>query len=161
MREENEILEIYQRNVDAVYRISLSYLKSPQDAEDIVQSTFLKMIQHDGVFENVEHERGWLILTASNACKNHLKYWFYRKRDSSDILETIGGKDQENLDLLSMVLALPQRYKVATYLYYYEGFDTNEIAKILKKSPSTIRTHLERGRKYLRGLLEEENNYEK
>ncbi len=161
MRNEKEILEIYQRNVDAVYRISLSYLKNPQDAEDVVQNTFLKMIEKNVEFHNKDHERGWLILTAANSCKNHLVYWFSRKRDSYELLDLFPDQEKEDQSLLELVLSLPQRYKATLYLYYYEGFDTKEIAKLLTKSPSTVRTHLERGRKYLRTLLEEENDHEK
>ncbi len=161
MRDEKQILEIYQRNVDVVYRISLSYLKKPQDAEDVVQSTFLKIIEKNIEFDNQDHERAWLIRTATNACKNYLGYWFFRKRDSADLLDNLPGQDEEGESLLELVLSLPQRYKATLYLYYYEGFDSNEIAELLRKSPSTIRTHLERGRTYLKTLLEVDNNHEK
>lgn len=158
MLKKQEIIAIYERNVDAVYRISLSYLKKPEDAEDIVQGTFLKMIEKQMIFENQNHERGWLILTASNLCKNHLNYWFNKKRGSSQYLETAADTSEEEKESMALVLNLPHRYKMPIYLYYYEGFSTQEIAEILKKSPSTVRTQLERGRKKLKELLEEENH---
>ncbi|NLB20152.1 MAG: hypothetical protein GX829_04820 [Clostridium sp.] len=79
MLSEKEIMEIYQRNVDVVYGISISYLKNAQDTEDVVQGTFLKMIEKNMIFESPSHERGWLIATASNACKNHLSIGSIKK----------------------------------------------------------------------------------
>ena len=161
MRDDQEFLALYHKNVDTVYRISLYYLKNPQDAEDVVQETFLKLMEKPVGFENQNHERGWLILTASNACKNHLSYWYFKKRNPPSFLETIPSKPEETKEMLELVLSLPKRYMIVIYLYYYEGFDSNEIAKIIKKSPSTVRTHLERGRKHLKTLLEQEENDEK
>ncbi len=157
---EKEIMEIYQRNVDAVYGITMSYLKNAQDTEDVVQGTFLKMIEKNMTFDSPSHERGWLIATASNACKNHLSYWFNKKRSTSLILETFSDVSEEKKEILELVLALPNRYKNSIYLYYYEGFSTEEIARILEKPSSTIRTQLERGRKLLKTLIQEERSNE-
>ena len=55
---------LYTRNVDAVYRICYVYLRSRADAEDAVQSVFLRYLQKQPVFRDENHERGWLLLTA-------------------------------------------------------------------------------------------------
>lgn len=163
MRSEQEIMEIYERNVDTVYRIALSFLKNPDDAQDVVQNTFLKMMKKSTVFESLSHEKGWLVLTASNLCKNHLSYWFNHKRGSSSFLDTMASKSEDEEEIkntLQLVLDLPNKYKISIYLYYYEGLSTEEIAKHTKKSPSTIRTHLQRGRNLLKIRLEEGELYE-
>ena len=68
-----EFLMIYNRNVDAVYRLCYSFMKNKADAEDLTQETFLKLLSEKPAFENDRHEKGWLIVTASNLCRDSLK----------------------------------------------------------------------------------------
>ena len=56
-------------------------------------------------------------------------------------------------DVLDAVLSLPDRYKAAVYLYYFEGRSGAEIAELLHKPPSTIRNHLREARALLRERL--------
>ena len=58
------------------------------------------------------------------------------------------GEEGES-DMLSMILALPTKYKDVVYLYYYEGYTTPEIASMLHCSGSTVRNRLARARKLL------------
>ena len=74
--DERQITGIYNRHVDAVYRLCYSYMKNAADAEDMVQETFLRLIRSGKSFENDRHERAWLIVTASNLCKDQLKHWW-------------------------------------------------------------------------------------
>lgn len=60
-------------------------------------------------------------------------------------------------DTWQQVLKLPNKYKTAIYLYYYEDYTTDEIANILGVKDSTIRSRLSRARKRLKIILEEEN----
>lgn len=59
----DEIIEIYNRNVNTVYKICLMYLKNIPDAEDAVQNIFLNLLHGNYRFENLNHEKSWLILT--------------------------------------------------------------------------------------------------
>ena len=61
--------------------------------------------------------------------------------------------------ILQAVMALPRKYRVPVYLYYYEGYQAAEIAILLKKNPSTIQTRLMRARKHLKISLEEAGIY--
>jgi RNA polymerase sigma factor (sigma-70 family) len=70
--------------------------------------------------------------------------------------ETVVEQDFEGSDILQKVLALPQKYKTAIYLYYYEGYSTPEIAKMMKKPQSTVRNWLYTGRKLLKLEMEGE-----
>ena len=59
----------------------------------------------------------------------------------------------ETDDLMGAILRLPDRYKTAIYLYYYEGYSVNEIARMLHKPSNTIKTRLARARKLLKKEL--------
>lgn len=73
LRTDEEIEKIYNRHVDTVYRVCFSFMKNEADTEDLVQETFLKLIMSGKSFTSQEHEKAWLIVAASNACKDALK----------------------------------------------------------------------------------------
>ena len=105
---DEELTEIYRRQVDAVYRVCYAFMKNPADTEDLVQETFLKLLTSGRRFDSQDHERAWLIVTASNACKDALKHWWRRRED----LEACQAQAPpfEVDGVLSAVLALPDRY---------------------------------------------------
>jgi len=152
--EEYNINEIYQRQVDMVYRVCLSYMKNKADTEDCVSDTFMNLIKSQPQFNDNEHEKAWLIRAASNVCKNRLKHW---SRSNVDITEhecenySDSRDNQESRDILDAVRNLPNDCKTAVYLYYYEGYKMAEIAGILQKSESTVRNRLRKAK----GLLKE------
>lgn len=155
---DDDIQRVYRQHVDAVYRVCYGFMKNNADAEDAVQETFLKLLQSGDKqdFENEQHERAWLIVTASNICKNNLKSWTRQKRkeveDMGELPETAEDSRRTN-PVLEAVLGLPEKYKAVIYFYYYEEYSTAEIAKALGKKESTVRSLLRRGRAVLEKKL--------
>ena len=144
-----EFLKIYNRHVDTVYRICFSFMKNSSDTEDMVQETFLKLLSNGKRFESESHEKAWLIVTASNACKDALKHWWRKYADIADCEALAHAAPFEMDGILSAVLELPADYKTAVFLYYYEGYSTPEIARMLDCPQSTVRSRLARARKLL------------
>ena len=154
LRTNKELTQIYDRHVNTVYRICFMYMKNQVDTEDMVQNTFLRLMRDKTVFQSEEHEKAWLIRTATNLCKDHFKHWWSKTVGIDHVADT--GIDQ-NFTIdgnLEKVLALPPKYKTPIYLYYYEGYSTVEIAQILKKNQSTVRSWLHKGRNILRMEME-------
>ena len=58
---------------DLILRLSYTYLKSTHDAEDICQTILMKLLMRPGGFENVEHEKAWVVRATANACKDILR----------------------------------------------------------------------------------------
>ena len=146
-----ELAELYYRHVDTVWRVCYSFMKNRADTEDMVQETFLRAYDVDKPFQSEEHEKAWLIVTASNLCKDALKRAWRRDEPLEEHLELIApGRDSQ---VLEAVLVLPERYKAAVYLYYYEGYSLKEIASILGCPQATVRTRLARARKQLKQML--------
>jgi len=145
-------LGIYQRQVDTVYRVCYSFMKNRPETEDMVQETFLRLLSSGKKFENERHERAWLIVTASNLCKDNLKKW-WRNTENIDDYDLLFHDTQDRSDVLEAILALPNDYKVAVYMYYYEGFSTAEIAEHIGCPDATVRSRLSRARKQLQSLL--------
>lgn len=154
LRTDKEVSEIYNRHVKTVYRVCFMFMKNSHDTEDMVQNAFIRLMRDATVFESDEHEKAWLIRTATNLCKDSFKHW-WSKTVGLDKTEDIASEDNIVIDeTLSKVLALPYKYKTVTYLFYYEGYSTVEIAKILGKNGSTIRGYLHTGRKLLKIKME-------
>lgn len=146
--------EIYNRNIDAVYKVCFMYVKNKHDAEDLTQTTFLKYYKSNKVFESEQHEKNWFLLTASNTCKNHFKTWWNKSTLlTEDFTIATNDLNKENLEI---ILTLPNKYKMLIYLYYYEGYKSKEIAKMLNKNESTIRSDLHKAKKILKEKLRSE-----
>lgn len=152
LRTDKELAELYQRHADRIYRLCYIYLKHSVDAEDAVQSVFLKLIKSQMIFNDYEHEKAWLTVTARNYCKDVLKNWWKKRRVALDALPEVpswGGAEPAG-EVLARLLSLPEKYKTVLYLYYFEEYSVREISKLLGHKESTIQTQLSRGRNRLK-----------
>jgi len=149
---QQEFVEVYYRHVDTVYRVCYSFMKNRADTEDMVQETFLRMLSSKKQFESERHEKAWLIVTASNVCKDTLKKWWRRSENIDDFLDIAAEPRQED-GILEAILQLPDDYKDAVYMYYYEGYTTGEIAQHLRCPESTVRSRLARAKKKLQIMM--------
>lgn len=154
MRSEEEAARAIERYGDMVRRLCLVHLKNPADTEDIFQNVFLKYVLSPVVFESPEHEKAWLIRVTLNACKDLVKS-FFRSRTVplEELLDQPAPLSEERREVLEAVLALPQKYRDAVYLHYYEGYTAAEIGKLLGKNTNTVYTLLTRAREQLRETL--------
>lgn len=151
LRTDKELTELYHRHVDTVWRVCYSFFKNSADSEDMVQETFLRLIACGKQFQSAEHEKAWLIVTASNLCKDALKRARRKDEPLDDHMEL--AAPQNDPAVLEAILSLPAEYKTAVYLYYYEGYSTREIAALLHCPHTTVRTRLARARKRLKLML--------
>ncbi|MFB9328886.1 RNA polymerase sigma factor [Paenibacillus aurantiacus] len=152
-RTAREFAEIYDRHIDRVYRMCFILLRNTADADDAVQSVFLKLFKHDKAFREPEHEKAWLIVTTKNTCKDMLKSWWRSRRVDLDVLpeKTYWDRhDEGQRDVLERLLRLPEKYRTVLYLYYVEDYSVREIAQLLDRKESTLQTQLAKGRERLR-----------
>lgn len=137
-----------------ILRLAYSYLHNQSDAEDILQDTLIQYLRTAPVLESPAHEKAWLLRVAGNLSKNLLRAQGYRQADQLE--ETLVAQEREDLSYVwDAVKALPVPYREAIHLFYYEGYSTAQIARILDQKESTVRSRLKRGREKLRPLLEE------
>ncbi len=153
--------QIVRKNIDIIYRIAISYTKTPADADDIVQQTFMKLFTKKVMFTDEEHIKRWLIRVCVNEC-NSLFSSFWRK--NVDSIETISKEPvftmKENSEVYEAIKQLPPKCGIVIYLFYYEDYSSKEIAEILHIKEATVRTRLARARKLLRTQLKEAWEYE-
>ena len=148
-----DIQAIYERQYSRVYRIAMLYLKNSSDAEDVVQSIFLKYMEKQTIFENSDHERAWFITAVRNQCKDVLKNFWRRKVDFGDLPEQV-TEEADGRDLITFILKLSSKYREVLYLYYYEEYSVKEMSRILGRKESTIQTQLAAAREKLKKLIE-------
>lgn len=152
-------LKTIKRYSDMVYRMAFSLLKNKYDAEDIHQKVFLRYLRRKPEFEGPQHERAWFLRVTVNLCRNFWKT-AWRQRVSSFGKEDLEWEAAEETgepedEIISLVKKLPQKYRAVIHLFYYEELPTEEIARILNRKPSTIRTQLTRAREKLKELMAE------
>ncbi|MCI9579385.1 MAG: RNA polymerase sigma factor [Oscillibacter sp.] len=137
-----------------VYRLAYAQLRSRHDADDVFQEVFLLYHRAAPSFESEEHRKAWLLRVTAN-CANSLAASPWRKRRVT--LEDVYAYDQPEESGLDAALAqLPSKYRAVIHLYYYEGYNTEETARILRRRPSTVRAQLTRARQALARLLKED-----
>ena len=138
---------------DLILRLSYTYLKSTHDAEDICQTVFLKLLTSGQTFDSPAHEKAWIIRTTANACKDALRSTFRRRTVALEAAATTAAPEAQDSAVLEAVMALPENYREAVYLHYFEGYSVREIAGLLGRSEAAVTAHLSRGRHKLRTTL--------
>lgn len=142
-----------------ILRLAYSYLHNQSDAEDILQETLIKYLQTAPDFAGPVHEKAWLLKVAANLSKNRIDY--NRLRDTDELEETLVAKERQDLSFVwEAVKQLPANYRAAIHLFYYEGCSTAEIARILERKESSVRSDLRRGREQLKHILKEAYDFE-
>lgn len=146
---------------NAILRLAYSYLHNMADAEEVLQDTLVQFINTAPVFENEPHAKSWLMQVAANLSKNRIRSNRIRQAEDLDELqETLAGQESEDLSFVwEAVKALPEKYREVIHLFYQEGYATEEIARILQRKESTVRSDLKRGRERLKEILQEVYDY--
>ena len=148
-----------------ILRLAYSYLKSREDAEDIVQETLIRMLQSKPVFEDEKKEKSWLLQVAANLCKDQLKSAGKRRvvalPEGYDVAVASEPEPEDISEVLQAVMALPEKYRSVIHLYYYEEYSTREIAEIIVKKEATVRSLLKRGREKLEKQWKGESGHAK
>ncbi len=149
-------LDSYGNNI---LRLAYSYFHNMEDAEDILQDTLIKYLESAPVFENSSHEKSWLLKTAANLSKNRIKY--NKIRLSEELDENITAPENSDLSFVwEAVKQLPETQCEVVHLFYQEGYQTADIAKILGRKEATVRSDLKRARERLKSILREAYDFE-
>lgn len=148
--EQDTVLELFDRYADMVYRIALSYLRSPQEAEDVVQTVFLKLLE-GGMTIYPGKERGFLTKVTINRCKNLLSA--AKRQNAVPLDEAVFLAQPEDRDVFHAVMELPEKYRTVVSLHYFEGYSFREISELLHISVSAVSMRSHRAKDILKKQL--------
>ena len=136
---------------DLLFRLCLVMLGSDADAEDAVQETMLKYLQKAPSFASAGHERAWLITVAKNQGRDMLRSRRRRQELCLAYGEDVPGEIGDS-GIMDALMALPEKYRLVLTLYYVEECSIEDIAHVIRRTPSAVKMRLQKGRK----LLQEE-----
>lgn len=140
---------VFEKYGNMLYRIAFVMMKNQYDAEDAVQDTLIKYMERKKGFEGEEHCKAWLIRVTINSCKNRLRFYHNHPDISMDALYSY-YEEHEDMEVMEQLLQLPYKYREVMMLHYVEGYQSSEIASLLKITEAAVRKRLERGRRQLK-----------
>ena len=142
-----------QRYSDAVYRAATT-IAAARRTPKMWCRMFRKAPDYDGRFESEEHLKAWLLRVAINRCRDLTRA--ARQKDT-ELDENIPAPDQmEDGSVLDAVRTLPENYRNAVYLHYYEGYTAAEVGRMMGAPTNTVLSWLRRARAQLHTMLKEE-----
>lgn len=152
--------QLYDRYANLVFRKCLSFLKSPEDAQDAAQEIWVKVYFSLAKFENKARFSTWLFRITTNHCINHLRQ--RRVFVSLDFLTQSGFEVKAPHDLFNAVSAessvtkalahLSKDIRALLLLKYVEGYTYQEIAQITGLGVSNVKMRISRAKEYLGNL---------
>ena len=157
--------ELMLRHYNTLLRLAIQHTGNRAEAEDIVQDTFLKLLESGKTFRDDGHAKAFLIRSAINRCKDYLKS--ARRTRSAALSDTAehqlpadsgGFPDETTQMILDAMQQLRPDFRNVIYLYYYEEYSIREIAAIMHKSSNTVSSWLTRAKNQLKGVLQNEQN---
>ena len=115
---------------DDILRLAYSYLKTREDAEDVVQDTLIRLMRFGGEFETEGKMKAWLLHVAANLCKDILKSPAKKRQvalpedydvpaEKDELSEAVSGLDGGS-DVMAAMMSLPEKYRSVLHLYYME-----------------------------------------
>ena len=149
--------EAFQKYGDRVFSAAFSILRNREDADDVVQDTFLKYHTAQIQYMDETHLKAWLLRVAINRARD-ITAAFWRKNRVSweEYMDELEFAQPEDRSLFQSVMSLPEKYRLVLHLYYYEECSIKEIASLLHTGEGTIKSRLSRGRTLLKTMLTED-----
>ena len=144
-----------ERWADTVLRVAYTWTGSPQDAQDVCQTVLLKLLTRPERFPDPNRQRAFVLRVTVNCCKDLTKSAWARRRVSLEAAANAAVTMPEpgESPVLEAVLALPEKYRQAIYLRYYEEYEVDEIASLMGCRAAQVSTYLYRGKAKLRTML--------
>lgn len=150
-----EIGQVIEKYSSMVYKIAYSRCCNRDDADDVFQEVFIKLMSSKKDFRGDEHIKAWLIKVTVNMTRK-----FFKKKPKTQAFSGTESYEEnftEGDDVFIAISRLPEVQAKIVYLRYVEDYDLTEIASLLKISYGNVRTNLTRAREKLRGFLKDDD----
>lgn len=149
----------------SILKLSYSYVKNYQIAEDITQEVFLTCFLKLDEFERRSSLKTWLYRITINKCKDYLKSWGYKftilteqltghsEYEKKNVPERLVMLNEEKKQLLNAIMNLPLKYREILFLYYYEELSLREVSVLIKTNENTVKSRMARAKELLKTKL--------
>ena len=154
---------LYNQYSRAMYNLAYRILNSREDAEDMVQESFVECFRNLGTFRFESTFGAWLKKIVVNKCINHVR----KKQVDLTLCETLPPvaeeAEEENIydtkEIFRGIELLPDGYRIILTLYLLEGYDHTEISQILGITESTSKSQYSRAKEKLKNMLKNKQGY--
>jgi RNA polymerase sigma-70 factor (ECF subfamily) len=146
-----------------LFHLCLKLCANREDAEDLYQETWLKAYRFFDRYDHGQEFEGWLTTICANTYRDMLRRqkWkslfipFHSNEEKDAVLQSIPAKEEEDFsDVREAVDSLPDKYRLVTIMYYWEGCDVKRTAALLSLPEGTVKYQLHKARKLLKRRLE-------
>ncbi|MEM9647980.1 MAG: RNA polymerase sigma factor [Bacteroidota bacterium] len=153
-------MELYHQYCDGMYGVALRFVKDPDDAEDVLQESFIKAFQRIHQFRGEVTFGAWLKRIVVNRSIDFLKSKNQKMVEFKDSHLQVAEDDDWTVEdgialetVREAIETLAEKYRYVVQLYLVEGYDHGEISQILGISDTASRTRLLRGKTQLKEML--------
>ncbi|MEM7379919.1 MAG: RNA polymerase sigma factor [Bacteroidota bacterium] len=153
-------LKLYRQYCEGMFCVAMRFLKNPDDAEDVLQESFIKAFQKIDQFKGEVTFGAWLKRIVINKSLDFIKAKKMRHVELNENILHIAEDDDWSVpdetsvaEVSKAMAMLPEKYRYVLQLYLVEGYDHGEISQILDLTETTCRTRLLRGKGQLKELL--------
>ena len=156
--------EFFRCYKDKVYRLAVTILRDVQEAEDITQEVFLRLLRQIHSYRGEAAFDTWLTAITVNACRDRLRRqklrralpleWLRGRARQQDTDEAVEQR-QWKRSLWEQVDLLEDKYRLPVILFYYEGLPAGEVARVLGLTVSAVYARLNTARVRLRAVFQE------
>ena len=162
---------LYKQYAPKLYNCALRYTKNAEDAEDVLQDAFIQIFEHMKQYNGKGTFSGWMTTIVINQAlmlyRKNLKQLRYEIYDNSNDEYKEQIKDNSIVQhdflshelLLQMIQNLPDGYRIVFNMHEMEGYSYDEIAKMLKCTPSNCRSQLFRAKHLLQEKINKTLHY--
>jgi RNA polymerase sigma-70 factor (ECF subfamily) len=169
------MLNLYNDYYGLVRKTIYSITRNANDAEDLTNDTFIKLIEKVSLIRTLDSCRlaAYVVYTSRSVAINFIKHrdvqnkhvYYGKDLNASESIPSLGDNIEERIiqqekieELGNAILKLPEKYKDLLYFKYILGMNDREIAGILKIAPDSVRQYLTRARREAKKLLDKEMN---
>lgn len=155
---------VYNEYAKELFNVAYGYTRNKDDAINIMQTAYVRLLDSNKKFETYEHIKYFLIRVTINESLDYLKS-SYNKRvvKNNDFVMNIPDKkiDEPEYDLSLIIGMLKEKYRAVIILYYYDNMKIKEIANVLKISEALVKKRLERARHQIEDIIERNYKYDR
>ncbi|WP_349353056.1 MULTISPECIES: sigma-70 family RNA polymerase sigma factor [unclassified Flagellimonas] len=155
-------MKLYRQYCDGMFCVAMRFLKNPDDAEDVLQDSFIKAFQRIEQFKGDVTFGAWLKRIVVNGSIDFLKSKHQRTVELNENYMQVAADDdwsvEEGISMDQVKEAIDElapKYKYVVQLFLVEGYDHSEISEILDITETTSRTRLLRGKAQLKEKLKD------
>ncbi len=159
------LIRVYERRI---YRLTLSMLDDPAEADEATQDTFITALQRLSSFRGEASFATWLYAIALNACRGRLRQRRARERlisilrvlhladqNAAQHAEQVAIEREADRAVWQALSSLNDKQREVIILRYYHDLKLNDIAQVAGVSERTVRTRLHQAHERLREMLKD------